>query len=223
VRAGWRHDAPNARCVPLSWLPPFSLNARYANPASRRSEREGWIASLQRVRAWLHAAGRAAQRLLLGVGDGRGDTQALGKLELPHTVCCVRTRKNSRGCDLPNETLSGRGRRRVYSDRVWQPQDKWREHTGWQQVPLVVRGRALHLQVKGEGACRRWGWGERVFWVMMVRGHPKRTKRGKSRAPMAFWVYAVSDGAGGWSLPVPLERLWLKWWQRWEMEVGFGG
>jgi hypothetical protein len=58
---------------------------------------------------------------------------------------------------------------------------------------------------------------------MMVRGHPKRTKRGKSRAPMAFWVYAVSDGAGGWSLPVPLERLWLKWWQRWEMEVGFGG
>ena len=38
---------------------------------------------------------------------------------------------------------------------------------------------------------------------------------------MAFWVHAVSDGAGGWQLPVPLEQLLLKLWQRWELEVGF--
>ena len=38
---------------------------------------------------------------------------------------------------------------------------------------------------------------------------------------MAFWVHAVSDGAGGWQLPVSLEQLLLKLWQRWEMEVGF--
>jgi hypothetical protein len=88
--AGWLDDDPNARCVPIYWLPTFSQNARYANPTSRRSEIQGWIASLQRVRAWLDAAGRAEQ-LLLCVGDGRGDTQALGKLELPNTVCCVRT------------------------------------------------------------------------------------------------------------------------------------
>jgi hypothetical protein len=36
---------------------------------------------------------------------------------------------------------------------------------------------------------------------------------------MAFWGHAVSDGQGGWSLPVPLGVLLLKWWQRWE--VGF--
>ena len=85
MRAGWLDKDPNAR---------------YANPASRRSEIAGWIASLQRVRAWLNAAGRTEQRLLC-VGGGRGDTQALGTLELPHTLCCVRTRNDSRWCALP--------------------------------------------------------------------------------------------------------------------------
>jgi len=142
-------------------------------------------------------------------------------LELPNTVCCVRTRKDSRWCDLPQGTPSGRGRRRVYSDQVWTPQDKWQQRTGWQRVPLTVRGRELHLLVRVEGPCRRVGWGERVFFLIVVRGHSKRTKRGKSREPMAFWVHAVSDGAGGWQLPVPLKSLLLKLWQRWEVEVGF--
>jgi hypothetical protein len=53
VMAGWLDDDPNARCVPIYWLPTFSPKARYANPASRRSEIQGWIARLQRIRAWL--------------------------------------------------------------------------------------------------------------------------------------------------------------------------
>ena len=77
------------------------------------------------------------------------------------------------------------------------------------------------MRVKVEGPCRRVGWGKRVFFVIIVRGHHKRTKRGKSRAPMAFWVHAVSDGKDGWQLPVPLGVLLLKLWQRWEVEVGF--
>ena len=110
---------------------------------------------------------------------------------------------------------------------MWTPQDKWQQRTGWQRVPLTVRGRELHLLVRVEGPCRRVGWGERVFFLIIVRGHHKRTKRGKSREPMAFWVHAVSDGAGGWQLPVPLEVLLLKLWQRWEvgfrwMKSGFG-
>jgi hypothetical protein len=113
TRAGWLDNDPNARCVPIYWLPTFSQNARYANPTSRRSEIAGWIASLQHMRAWLNAAGRPEQ-LLLCVGDGRGDTQALGKLELPNTVCCVRTRKDPRWCALPQGAPSGRGRRRVW-------------------------------------------------------------------------------------------------------------
>jgi hypothetical protein len=161
--AGWLDDDPNARCVPIYWLPTFSPKARYANPTSRRSEIQGWIASLQHIRAWLDAAGRAEQRLLC-VGDGRGDTQALGKLELPNTVCCVRTRKDSRWCDLPQDAPSGRGRRRVYSDQVWTPQDKWQQRTGWRRVPLVVRGRAVRLLVRVVGPCRRVGWGKRVFF-----------------------------------------------------------
>ena len=46
VTAGWLDNHPDARCVPIYWLPTFSQNARYANPASRRSEIQGWIASV---------------------------------------------------------------------------------------------------------------------------------------------------------------------------------
>jgi hypothetical protein len=88
-------------------------------------------------------------------------------------------------------------------------------------VPLVVRGREVRVLVRVEGPCRRVGWGERVFFVIIVRGHHKRTKQGKSRAPMAFWVHAVSDGKDGWQLPVPLGVLLLKLWQRWAVEMGF--
>jgi hypothetical protein len=217
--ARWLDDDPNARCVPLHCLPAFSPKARSAHPTSRRSEIEGWIAGIQEVRTWLDAVGRSNQ-LLLCIGDGRGDTEALGKLDLPQVVCCVRTRKGSRWCDLPTDAATGRGRPRVYSDRVWTPQERWRERTKWQQVALMVRGRVLHLSVQVLGACRRLRWGKRVFFVILVRGHSKRTKQSKSRAPMAFWVHAVSDGKGGWQLPVSLEPLLLKVWRRWEMEGG---
>jgi hypothetical protein len=80
---------------------------------------------------------------------------------------------------------------------VWTPQDKWQQRTGWRRVSLVVRGRAVRLLVRVVGPCRRVGWGARVFFVIVVRGHSKRTKRGKSREPMAFWVHAVSDGKDG--------------------------
>ena len=94
-------------------------------------------------------------------------------------------------------------------------------------MPLAVRGRAVHLLGKVLGLCRWVGWGEWVFFVIVVRGNRKRTKRGKSRAPMAFWVQAVLDGASGWQLAVSLKVLLLKLWQRWEvrfrwMKSGFG-
>jgi hypothetical protein len=131
VMAGWLDDDPNARCVPIDWLPIFSPNARYAHPASRRSEIQGWMVSLQRVRAWLNAAGRTEQRLLCG-GDGRGDTQALGMLEVPNTVCCVRPRQDLRRCDLPPNEPSGRGRRRPTQCGHREPSGKSaRAGNGW--------------------------------------------------------------------------------------------
>jgi hypothetical protein len=90
--AGWLDDDPNARCVPIYWLPTFSQNARYANPTSRRSEIQGWIATLQQVRAWLDTAGRAEQRLLC-VGDGGEGYKN------PHTPQAA----NSSGVSLSNE------------------------------------------------------------------------------------------------------------------------
>jgi hypothetical protein len=49
------------------------------------------------------------------------------------------------------------------------------------RILLVVRGRVVRLLVRVVGLCRRVGWGKRVFFVIIVRGHHKRTKRGKSR------------------------------------------
>ena len=161
--AGWLDDDPNARCVPIHCLPTFSPKARYANPASRRSERDGWRAGIRQVRAWLDASGRSEQ-LLLCVGDGRGGTKALGQWDLPRVVCCVRTRRDSRRCDLPSEAASGRGRPRVYSEAQWAPKQQWQQRTGWRRVPLTVRGRALRLLVKVLGLCRRVRWGTRVFF-----------------------------------------------------------
>jgi hypothetical protein len=214
----WLHNAPYAQCIPIHWLPTFSERTPYAHPTSCRSEIEGWIEGVQ-ASAPLTQHSRRSEQLLVCVGDGRGDTKAFGRLDMPHGVCCVRTHQDSHWCDLPPNALSGRGCPRVYSDQMCTPQDKWQQRTGWQQVPLMVRGREVRLLVKVVGACRRLRWDKRVFFVLVVRGHQKRTQRSKERAPMAFWGHAVSDGQGGWSLPVPLEMLLLKWWQRWE--VGF--
>jgi hypothetical protein len=228
VMAGWLDDDPNARCVPIYWLPTFSHKARYANPTSRRSEIQGWIATLQQVRAWLDAAGRAEQRLLC-VGDGRGDTQALGKLELPNTVCCVRTRKDSRWCDLPQGAPSGRGRRRVYSDPVWTPQDKWQQRTGWQRVPLVVRGRAVRLLVRagsvssgGVGragvfcdCCARTsqahqaGQVARADGVLGSRGVGWRGRVAVACAVGGVVVEVVAALGGGGGVSLDEERFWV--------------
>ena len=80
---------------------------------------------------------------------------------------------------------------------MWTPQDKWQQRRGWRRVPLVVRGRAVLLLAEVLGLCRRVGWGERVFFVIVVRGHRKRTKRGQiARADGVLGARGV--GWGGW-------------------------
>jgi hypothetical protein len=218
---GWLDNDPNARCVPIHCLPTFSPKARYANPASRRSERDGWRAGIRQVRAWLDAAGRSEQ-LLLCVGDGRGGTKALGQWDLPRVVCCVRTRRDSRRCDLPSEAASGRGRPRVYSEAQWAPKQQWQQRTGWRRVPLTVRGRALRLLVKVLGLCRRVRWGTRVFFLWFSFGGIPSARRGASRASRwRFGFTRCRTARAGGQLPVPLEVLLLELWQRWEIEVGF--
>jgi hypothetical protein len=169
VMAGWLDDDPNARCVPIYWLPTFSPKARYANPTSRRSEIQGWIASLQHIRAWLDAAGRAEQRLLC-VGDGRGDTQALGKLELPNTVCCVRTRQDSRWCDLPQGNRGEVGRRKTSGSSA-------------------LTGTADSI----EGPCRRLG--QAGVFCDYPHHKRKRGKRGNRITPLDTRVGVLTVGS----------------------------
>jgi hypothetical protein len=166
---------------------------------------------------------RRARRATAAVrGRRAGRHQSVGAVGLAAGgVLCAHAQRLALVRAAAQTDASGRGRRRVYSDQVWTPQEKWRERTGWRRVALTVRGRAVRVSVQVLGPCRRLRWGERVFCVIVVRGHRKRAKREKSREPMAFWVHAVRDGTGRWRLPVSLEGLLLKLWQRWEMEVGF--
>ncbi|GIV12339.1 MAG: hypothetical protein KatS3mg021_2325 [Fimbriimonadales bacterium] len=218
VMLGWLppDEAGFTRCLPVQWLPAFSPNSARALPASRRAEIEAWEVGVRQVRAWLDASGRAAQWLVC-IGDGRGDTKAWGTLGLPNTVCCVRTRKDSLWCELPASGERGR----LYGRRRWRPQEVWRERTGWRPVGLTVRGRWVALWVKVKGPCRRVGWGERVFYVIVVRGHRSGRRGVKERPPQAFWVQAVSDGRGGWQLPWGVEWWLGLLWQRWMIEVSF--
>jgi hypothetical protein len=71
VMAGWLGDDPNARCGSVCWLPTFSPNVRYAHPTSRRSEIEGWIASIQRVRVAQRCRAHRATVALCGRQAGR--------------------------------------------------------------------------------------------------------------------------------------------------------
>jgi hypothetical protein len=97
VMAGWLDDDPNARCVPIYWLPTFSLKARYANPASRRSEIQGWIASLQHVCARVARRGRARRATAAVCGRRTGRYRSVGQAGLAsHGLLCAHTPRLAR-------------------------------------------------------------------------------------------------------------------------------
>jgi hypothetical protein len=202
-----------SRAVPVRWLPAFTAKSQPKAHAPC-SEWEGAVQSLHWLRACFSALGRARQRILF-VGDGHYDHIGLWR-ELPERVILLaRSARNRALFHLP-EPQPGRGRRRKYGARALTPQEVWGQRQSWRKLTLHVRGRDRHLQVKVRGPFLRRGAPDCPLMLIVVRG---KANARTTRKPLPFLVNAVPDGAGGWTLPLPVETLLFWAWQRWEIEV----
>ena len=210
-----------SRAVPIRWLPAFTEKSQ---PKAYEPQKE-WQAAvaflvwiLEQLARW----GRSSQQVLM-VADGSYDTLNLW-LHLPDGVILLsRSAKNRVLCALP-EKQTGRGRKRLYGERVLKPQERWsgdEGKRGWRKLALDVRGHTRHLQYKVSEPVLRRGAPNRVLLLIVVRGKKRKNTYGKyyRRQPLPFLVNAVQNDTGEWVLPLPVETLLFWAWQRWELEV----
>lgn len=208
-----------ARWVCLGVWCAFSPQSQRAKPGSCCSETGAWLSALFWLREQLDSVGRGKQWIGC-ITDGSGDSKHFAAAPLPHhTWVCVRIRRDACLRSLPQPQPKGRGRRRVYGEGRFRPEQIWHQRRGWRAIEFEVRGRQVRCEVRVEGPCRRQGWGESTFFVIVVRGHRER-RGGKYRAPMAFLVSALAGEDGSWRLPLGVEHIVSLLWQRWEVEVG---
>ncbi|MCI0712286.1 MAG: hypothetical protein L0154_19185 [Chloroflexi bacterium] len=208
-----------SRAVPVRWLLCFTEKSE---PKAHEPHKE-WqaaVAFLSWLRTQLSRCGRASQRVLM-VGDGHYDTLALWQ-HLPQGVTLLaRSAKNRVLYSLPPLQQTGRGRKRLYGERVDTPQQRWQARSGWRKLDIEVRGRTRHLQYKVSEPVLRRGAPQRPLLLIIVRGKKRTDKQGRAyrRQPLPFLVNAVPDDDGEWVLPLPIDTLLFWAWQRWELEV----
>lgn len=208
-----------SRALPLRWLPAFTLKSK---PKLHLPIKE-WQAAI-RFLTWLKQQfvkhGRSEQQLLM-VADGSYDTVNLWKHLPDGVILLARSAKNRVLHGLPPRHQSGRGRKRLYGNRVPSPQQRWQSAQGWRKLNLNVRGRIRHLQYKISEPVLRRGLPHRPLILIVVRGKQRKNQHGRyyRRPPLPFLVNAVQNADGEWGLPLPIETLLFWAWQRWEIEV----
>lgn len=209
----WLLPAENgySRAVPLRWMSAFTAKSK-PKSGPPRMEWEAARAFLVWLKTQLAAHGRAEQRVLM-VGDGHYDTLNLWKHLPEGVILLARSAKNRVLWTLPGPAAR---KNRKYGERAPTPAAYWRERQGWRRLQLQVRGTTRHLQVKVAGPFIRKGAPHRPLMLIIVRGKGNRRTR---RPPLPFLVNAVSDEAGQWQLPLPVDQLLFWAWQRWEIEV----
>jgi hypothetical protein len=212
-------QAGYSQAIPLRWLPAFPPKAVAAGVPARR-EWEAGLSVLGWMRGGLDRAGRAGQ-WLLALTDGSYDTLEMWR-GLPERVALA-TRCARHRClyQLP-AAYPGRGRPASYGARAPKPYEWLHERVGWQQQQIMVRGRAIGLRYRLEGAFVREGLPERPVWLIVVRGVSRWVGKARTRRyqrPPAFYLVSALPSEQGWQLPLPVEELLAWLWQRWEMEV----
>ena len=200
-----------SRAIPLRWLPAFTPKSQ-PQATSPCKEWEAAVAFLVWVKQQLAALGRAGQLVLL-VADGHYDTLNLWKQLPDGVVLLARSARNRVLWHLPAATAR---KNRLYGERAPTPADYWQQRQGWRPLSLHVRGKTRHLQVKVAGPFLRKGAAQRPLFLIIVRGKGNRRTR---RPPLPFLVNALTDAAGRYCLPLPVEQLLFWAWQRWEVEV----
>jgi hypothetical protein len=207
-----------SRAVPIRWLPCFTEKSK---PVVHEPQKE-WqaaVAFLSWLREQLSQCGRAGQQVLM-VGDGRYDTLSLWQHLPAGVILLARSAKNRVLYALP-QPHTGRGRKRLYGQRVSTPQQRWQTRQGWRTLTIMVRGRTRHLQYKVSQPVLRRGAADRPLFLIVVRGKKRKNKHGRPyrRQPLPFLVNAVLSEDGQWVLPLPIDTLLFWAWQRWELEV----
>jgi hypothetical protein len=206
-----------SRAVPLRFAPAFPTKAVPVAAHPPCKEWEAALAALAWTRQTLDAAGRQAQRVL-ALGDGHYSTRHVWAGLPDRVIVLARCARNRALYALPPRA-TGRGRPRVYGQRLPRP-DAWlHERRGWRRTTLAVRGRSIPITFRVEGPCLVKGAAAQPLFLLVVKGIDQRAKRKRQRDPSFWLVSAVATDAGGWRLPWPATDL-LAWaWQRWEIEV----
>lgn len=158
-----------------------------------------------------------AKRTILVVGDGAYSNAKLLAALPTRTLLLARCAKNRALFALPGPQPA-RGRKRAYGERLPTPHEVLTSDEPVEPMTILVRGRAVSLRVGRLGPALVRPVAHRPVFVLVVHG-VKESASHRRREATYLLVTAVSDGSGGWRLPLPLSEL-LSWaWQRWEVEV----
>ena len=219
VHLGWLAPpslAGFSRAVPLRFEPAFPATAVPTPDYPPRKEWEAGLAAMAWTRQGLDAAGRAAQAVL-ALGDGAYSAAPVWAGLPERVVLLARCAKNRALYARPGP-YAGHGRPRDYGERLPRPDAFLAARAGWRRTELRVRGRAIPIRFRVEGPLLVRGAPQRPLFLLVVKGSDPA--HGTRRREARFWlVSAVTDGAGGWTLPWSAPQL-LGWaWQRWELEV----
>jgi hypothetical protein len=210
-----RSAAGDSRAVPLRWIPAPTPKATALAGHPPRKEWEAGVRLLGWLRRTLDSLGQR-QRRILAVADGSYSGAALW-MALPARVTLLARCARNRAL-YALKPVDDTDRRRKYGTRLPTPQQMLAERTGWQTVPILVRGRTVRLRVKVVGPCLVKPAAAVPLFLIVVRGVAARPAH-RRRQPTSLLVNARRDGHGGWMLPYPVAEL-LGWaWQRWEVEV----
>jgi len=205
-----------SRAIPLRWLAAFPEKAVLKAHEALKEQVAG-VQFVQWVHSQLAAYGRSSQPILC-LADGSYDKPDFWRGLPSGVTALVRTAKNRALCHLPGP-YSGKGRHRLYGERVPAPQDYNSQRDGWKTTALTVRGHQRRTVYRVEGPFLRRPMSDIPLFLICVRGQTwQHGHKKKRREPVFYLVNAIQRNTQ-WCLPFPIHLL-LTWaWQRWELEV----
>jgi hypothetical protein len=215
-----------ARGVPVGVVPapPPRAPKRGASQEEKRAYRarqraEGLsavvAAQVKRLREGVDAAGGVARVLLVGV-DGGHTNRTVFRDPPARTILIGRLRKDAALYAVPAAFPGGRGRRRVYGERLPTPEQLRQDlEVPWQRVQVWAAGKRHRFQVKQIGPVRWKGTGRRDLQLVIIAPLSYRPTQ-KSRLLYRDPAYLICTEA-----TLPLGRLLQAYVWRWEMEVVF--
>lgn len=206
-----------SRAVPLRFLPAFTAKAVPAGVAAQKEWQAG-VSFLGWVRAELDRVGRTKQ-WVLGLADGAFDRLGFWEGLPERVVAVVRTAKNRVLFSLP-EAHPGPGRKALYGQRAFTPQEWLHQRIPFQTHEVQVRGYARQMRYTVQGPFVRESLPTHPLFLLVVKGSTRKLgqQRTKYKGPVYYLISAIQH-AGVWQLPVPIDQI-LPWlWQRWELEV----